>query len=169
MSKSNAIQTHYAGCHFRSRLEARWAVFLDAAGVKWEYEKEGYDLRNYEDENFQPLGYYLPDFWLPEYETWLEIKGGLPATHWKITHAESQIYALVDITRSKAGFVFFGLPDLDTPSSCVMYNDVFPNAPPLSPDRNYGTVVDMINRHPLTDEIIATAKSARFEFGAKGC
>lgn len=26
-----AIETRYAGCHFRSRLEARWAVFFDAA------------------------------------------------------------------------------------------------------------------------------------------
>ena len=44
-----AIQTQYAGHHFRSRLEARWAVFFDACGVKWEYEKEGYDLREHSE------------------------------------------------------------------------------------------------------------------------
>lgn len=28
-NKIKAIETHYKGCLFRSRLEARWAVFLD--------------------------------------------------------------------------------------------------------------------------------------------
>lgn len=51
-----AIETEYKGYKFRSRLEARWAVFLDACGVRWEYEPEGYDLGD---------GiYYLPDFLL---------------------------------------------------------------------------------------------------------
>ena len=48
------INTYYKGYRFRSRLEARWAVFFDACGVEWEYEPEGFDLGN---------GlYYLPDF-----------------------------------------------------------------------------------------------------------
>lgn len=56
MSEIRAIQTEYKGYLFRSRLEARWAVFFDACGVDWEYEPEGYDLGN---------GlYYLPDFLL---------------------------------------------------------------------------------------------------------
>lgn len=65
-----AIETVYKGYKFRSRLEARWAVFLDALGIKWEYEKEGFDLNGV---------WYLPDFWLPDYEYWLEIKGQKPA------------------------------------------------------------------------------------------
>lgn len=60
------IQTYYKGYHFRSRLEARWAVFFDALGLSWEYEPEGYDLG--------PAGYYLPDFWLPDLKYWIEIK-----------------------------------------------------------------------------------------------
>lgn len=49
-----AIETKYKGYRFRSRLEARWAVFFDACGYNWEYESEGYAL---------PCGtYYLPDF-----------------------------------------------------------------------------------------------------------
>jgi hypothetical protein len=47
------IPTRYKGCHFRSRLEARWAVLLDALGARWEYETEGYET---------PYGLYLPDF-----------------------------------------------------------------------------------------------------------
>src|SRR5690606_1394774 len=38
------IQTEYRDCHFRSRLEARWAVLFDAMGLAWEYELEGFDL-----------------------------------------------------------------------------------------------------------------------------
>lgn len=36
------IETYYNGYRFRSRLEARWAVFFDALGVRYEYEPEGY-------------------------------------------------------------------------------------------------------------------------------
>lgn len=61
-----AIETKYKGYNFRSRLEARWAVFFDALGIKWEYEKEGYDLG--------ALGWYLPDFWFPDLRCWVEIK-----------------------------------------------------------------------------------------------
>lgn len=31
------IETHYNGYRFRSRLEARWAVFFDALGIKPEF------------------------------------------------------------------------------------------------------------------------------------
>ena len=56
MKRMKPIQTQYRGYLFRSRLEARWAVFFDACGVKWEYEPEGYRLEN---------GIcYLPDFLL---------------------------------------------------------------------------------------------------------
>ena len=51
------IETLYNGYNFRSRLEARWAVFFDTLGIKYEYEHEGYDLGD--------AGWYLPDFWLP--------------------------------------------------------------------------------------------------------
>lgn len=64
-----AIETHYAGCRFRSRLEARWAVFFDHLGIPWEYEPEGFELS---------IGRYLPDFriWVPDdsYPYWFEVK-----------------------------------------------------------------------------------------------
>lgn len=62
-----AIETRYAGCRFRSRLEARWAIFLDTLKIEWSYEPEGFET---------PHGRYLPDFWLPAHGRWLEIKGG---------------------------------------------------------------------------------------------
>lgn len=68
-----AIETRYKGYRFRSRLEARWAVFFDALAIPWRYELEGYDLG-------QSLGYYLPDFWLPlsPRGAYIEIKGQTP-------------------------------------------------------------------------------------------
>lgn len=65
-----AIETIYKGYRFRSRLEARWAVFFDALGISWEYEMEGFELSTGER--------YLPDFYLPEANLWLEIKGPEP-------------------------------------------------------------------------------------------
>jgi len=77
-----AIETRYGGHRFRSRLEARWAVFLTEAGIPWEYEPEGFQLK---------AGWYLPDFRvsLPDNETlWLEIKGVKPGNVQDPRHTE---------------------------------------------------------------------------------
>jgi hypothetical protein len=52
--KIKAIETRYNGILFRSRLEARWAVFFAAAGIDYEYEPERVALPG--------GGTYLPDF-----------------------------------------------------------------------------------------------------------
>lgn len=71
------IETIYKGYRFRSRLEARWAVYLDACGADWEYEPEGISavsyaapgwdwdedgnvIREYPAQTFSI--HYLPDF-----------------------------------------------------------------------------------------------------------
>jgi len=61
-----AIETKYKGYRFRSRSEARWAVFFDVARIKWEYELEGYDVNG---------KWYLPDFFLPDFHVFFEVKG----------------------------------------------------------------------------------------------
>jgi hypothetical protein len=60
------IETRYKGYRFRSRLEARWAVFFDALGIEWQYEPEGFEANGER---------YLPDFFLPKSQTWVEVKG----------------------------------------------------------------------------------------------
>jgi hypothetical protein len=65
------IETEYAGCRFRSRLEARWAVAFDALGERWLYEPQGFNLRTPHGLPVQ----YLPDFYLPERQVWVEVKG----------------------------------------------------------------------------------------------
>lgn len=67
----NAIPTTYRGVDLRSRTEARWALLLDLFAVKWEYEVEGYQLASC---------WYLPDFWLPQFKCFAEVKG--IADHW---------------------------------------------------------------------------------------
>lgn len=76
-----AIETEYAGHRFRSRLEARWAVFFDAFGIKWAYEPQGYELGNGQK--------YLPDFWLPGCfnSCWVEVKGAPTEADWIKLHA----------------------------------------------------------------------------------
>lgn len=66
-----AIETSYKGYRFRSRLEARWAVFFDNLDINWEYELEGFEFDGIR---------YLPDFYLPDLGIWCEIKGKL---NWK--------------------------------------------------------------------------------------
>jgi hypothetical protein len=63
-----AIETHYRGCYFRSRLEARWAVFFQMLDVPWHLEPEGFVLST--------GARYLPDFLvhLKDRPLWVEIK-----------------------------------------------------------------------------------------------
>lgn len=89
-----AIETVYQGYRFRSRLEARWAVFFDALGLRWEYEPEGFDLGE--------AGWYLPDFWLPDHEYWIEIKAETPTRD-----EHGKMGELVAVTRYP-GCIFFG-------------------------------------------------------------
>ncbi|GAC1468013.1 MAG: hypothetical protein PVSMB2_36120 [Ktedonobacteraceae bacterium] len=69
MHEVKAIETVYNGYRFRSRLEARWAVFFDTLEIEYRYEDEGFDLDG---------TWYLPDFWLPEQNCFIEIKGQKP-------------------------------------------------------------------------------------------
>jgi len=62
-----AIETVYNGYRFRSRLEARWAVFFDSLGIRYQYETEGIDTSK---------GWYLPDFWLAHSKDEWARKGG---------------------------------------------------------------------------------------------
>ena len=69
MSEIKAIETEYNGYRFRSRLEARWAVFFDAAKIRYEYEPEGYESDGCR---------YLPDFYLPDFDIYAEVKADRP-------------------------------------------------------------------------------------------
>lgn len=89
------IQTTYKKIRFRSRLEARWAVFMDHLGVKYVYEAEGFDLGGI---------LYLPDFWLPDLDCYLEIKPLPP------TEQEEEKASRLAAESGKRVFILFEFP-----------------------------------------------------------
>lgn len=54
-----ALETQFDGQLFRSRLEARWAIFFWLLKIEYEYEPEGYRLIDGTQ--------YVPDFFLPKF------------------------------------------------------------------------------------------------------
>jgi len=88
------IETRYKGILFRSRIEARWALFFDKIGVPYEYEREGYKL----DEST----WYLPDFWMPQQDCFIEIKGTAP------TLEEEAKASILAQQSGKEVFIFYG-------------------------------------------------------------
>lgn len=83
MNSIKPIETAYNGYLFRSRLEARWAVFFDSLGIRYEYEAEGYDLPPLPKQEaliadinneFGTIR-YLPDFYLSDLDLFVEVKG----------------------------------------------------------------------------------------------
>lgn len=66
-----AHPTKWNGIQYRSRLEARWAIFFTALGISFQYEplllvREG--MRKL----------YVPDFYLPGLKCFLEVKPNAP-------------------------------------------------------------------------------------------
>lgn len=79
-----AIGAVYNGYRFRSRLEARWAMFFDFLGIPYVYEPEGLKIGGI---------CYLPDFYLPDCKQFFEVKGVMDSD------SEEKINALI-----KAGY-----------------------------------------------------------------
>jgi hypothetical protein len=92
-----AIETRYNGYRFRSRLEARWAVFFDSLVIEYRYETEGFRL---------PSGtLYLCDFEVPEWAAWIEIK---PEST-DVSAAQAKLRQLSDAT-GRAALLVAGSP-----------------------------------------------------------
>ena len=169
------IQTIYKGYRFRSRTEARWAVFFDALGLRWEYEPEGFELSDGTR--------YLSDFWLPKFEggCYVEVKGCSTFSETDFTKA----IALTCLGQQKVLCVW-GQPDavcyrlLTPPSDCPGWNDAdaffcskyLPGGSHESEMRMYinpGFGDEPIERAgPLVEHAISAARGARFEYGESG-
>lgn len=61
-----SIETLVGDTRYRSRTEARWATFFEALEVDFAYEPERIRLSTGES--------YLPDFYLPQFSAYLEVK-----------------------------------------------------------------------------------------------
>ena len=87
MTDIKPIETVYNGYRFRSRLEARWAVFFDSLKIKWLYEPEGFYING---------SAYLPDFYLPDCKQFFEVKGVMSTND--LDKIKSLIYAGYSVT-----------------------------------------------------------------------
>lgn len=162
-----AIETRYKGYRFRSRLEARWAVFFDALKVKWTYEEQGYDLGS--------AGWYLPDFRLtaPDGPIWFEIKPTAPS--------EQEALKAYELARQskRMCIILSGTPGEE---KIYMFSCMFDDKVDLlGPDVTDGYPVwcHLFILHspstcipsavcPLTHAAYLAARSARFEHGESG-
>ena len=104
-----AKPTAYNGYLFRSRLEARWAVFFDALNIKYHYE--------YQDFVLQDGVRYLPDFYLPDFQggTYAEVKPEFDDV------SRRKCEMLCELTR-KTVFLLEGPPDYIC-TRCLSWND----------------------------------------------
>ncbi len=93
-----SISARYDGHDFRSRLEARYAIFFRWVNIPYEYEPRVVHLR--------PGLNYLPDFWLPDQRMWLEVKGPSP------NQAEMEKGRLLHKVTGQAVVIFAGNPGL---------------------------------------------------------
>jgi hypothetical protein len=66
-AQMKSLESTYNGVVFRSRLEARWAALFDHYKLKWVYEPDAFHTES---------GPYLPDFYLPSLNAYVEVKPG---------------------------------------------------------------------------------------------
>lgn len=161
--------TYYNGYHFRSRLEARWAVFFDAMEIKYHYEYQDFIL---------PDGTrYLPDFYLPGYAAmtdncYCEVKA-------QFTESEIQKCKQLYLLTGVEIVLLEGVPDFRTVNiigdgepfnEVCIFTGVFHNGrygyrfyvcPEFENENGWFNPEDW--DHNYTDAVIKS-RSARFEF-----
>ncbi|WP_186156798.1 hypothetical protein [Burkholderia gladioli] len=160
-----AIETQYKGYRFRSRLEARWAVFFDALGIRWEYEPEGFELGFGER--------YLPDFKVQAPlsrfgEVWVEVKPSLPDAA-----AQRKARLLADHSRTPVVFCI-GVPgDHETIGEDWNDDRACPARFCIVGQPMLEQLTEAFGRSDLCIDdavrrAITAARGARFEFGESG-
>ena len=177
-----AIETSYRGYRFRSRLEARWAVFFDTLGITWEYEPEGFEL---------PGGVrYLPDFFLPKFNhvdglgMYVEVKPSTDSNFSKpralVTATGREVLLAVGPPDFRVYTVLTSpgiveIEDLDSYDACFVARYINPRS--LGDGYRLYACPGYENQdgsihEDYFDDFVATAirvsRSARFEFGESG-
>ena len=144
-----AIETNYKGYRFRSRLEARWAVFFDELEIKWVYEPEGYALES---------GPYLPDFKVLDRNlnpVWIEIKPQSPTVH------EMQKVSDLCAMSGLRGFILSGVPGDE---SSIYFNGLgFPKKEDSDLIKHLFAASGRIPLPSFVRHAQRSAKSARFD------
>lgn len=68
----------YAGTRYRSKTEVKWVRAFSRCGVQYDNKARGFNFSSVLPDHFKYCESYLPDFWLPEYKLWFEVKPSLP-------------------------------------------------------------------------------------------
>ena len=164
MTEIKPIETFYNGYRFRSRLEARWAVFFDALGVKYEYEPEGFDLGD---------GiYYLPDFRVQCYGTrgncgnnpfdlYIEVKGKMrPEDEEKIVRFGKKTWYNQELMKMESsGYSLLVVCDIPSPDDYDAYAE----------DLHSYTPIDGTDIYPWNYERIDGDHFAAYPAVYRGC
>jgi hypothetical protein len=115
-----AIDTHYNGYRFRSRTEARWAVFFDELHIAYAYEPQGFELAGVR---------YLPDFQLTEGLILHQFGPTQPAQIWVEIKPDSELSntertKLVEFLKQTNHHVLLiaGQPDINTTLRFIDYH-----------------------------------------------
>lgn len=149
MGEFKALDTRYAGHKFRSRLEAKWAVYFDALGARWEYEKQGFNLGNGQC--------YLPDFWMPDLECWLEVKPEDP------TPDEWNKCELLGQGTGRAVVIVWGMPEKGNLSAyCDSTLSTGPSSGAMKPSASESGTATKLKSSP-----VATAGELGSQFRAR--
>lgn len=176
------IETMYRGNRCRSRLEAKWLVFLDAAGVEFVFEPEGYTIGNG----------YLVDLWMPKLKTFGEIKPSIE----EAGKAYETVQALANVTENSV-LLIAGYPQIDSHPPMALIPPCSLPVGTLSPDDLFSwrstswqqcQFCDQVNlgvcecngpleilrkphasgSGPRVEHAMAEAQRARFEYGEDG-
>jgi|TARA_R110000803_G_scaffold25331_1_gene60535 hypothetical protein len=140
------IQTEYDGHRFRSRLEARWAVFFNEMGWVYHYEAEGYTFV-YQGEVVKG---YLPDFFVPKLDAFVEVKGPL------MTEVETFKLCGLCENHDKNGYAFREIPKEHGDNK-------------FASEKVYGPILRThIFKYDGINKALDKARKARFEYGEKG-
>lgn len=149
-----AIETEYRGYRFRSRTEARWAVFFDSFGLDWEYEKEGFEL---------PSGRYLPDFWVQWghcFQAWIEVKGVRP----DIFGIENRLCQELANASKQQVLLVVGIPGANP---IDQFTPEIVETPKHMRWNGTARLSDFIGDQNRIEYAIEASKAARFEFSDK--
>lgn len=180
MSTIKSIDTIYNGYKFRSRLEARWAVFFDEMGFEYEYEPEGFLI---EDEETGENITYLPDFKIYSNgtrvlgevcEIYVEVKGSMTDEDRRKITAFAKHYPVL---------VLGNIPTDSEEMALLGFNTIYHSFWLIDGDWGWPALFMVCDGHPLladeqreswtpegrdlVDKAFIKAKQARFEHGEK--
>lgn len=90
MANYEAIETKFNGIRYRSKNEAKWACFFWYSNIKFEYEIQSFS--GWKGDK------YRPDFYLSEYDKYVEVKSSYQAIHTE--EMENKLESMIDYNAS---------------------------------------------------------------------